>query len=165
MIWGLGGVVLFLGSAVFRLWGHAAEALAMDLALAHWAFLVPWVLFMAYSEGHKGFHKSFSPRVVARTWALADDPHPLRLLLAPAFCMGFFHGTRKRILTSWILTGVIVVLVLGVRLLDQPWRGLVDLGVVVGLTWGTISILVLAVQAAAGDGPSADPQLPLPAAG
>jgi hypothetical protein len=34
-----------------------------------------------------------------------------------------------------------------VRLLPQPWRGIVDAGVVVGLTWGTISLVVFCIQA------------------
>jgi hypothetical protein len=161
MAWGLGGVVLFLATAVARLWPRAAEALGMELGLVHWAFVVPWALFMAYSEGHKGFTKSFSPRVVARTWALGRSPRPLHVRLAPAFCMGFFHGTRKRLLLSWILTAFIVVLILGVRLLAQPWRGLVDLGVVVGLSWGTVSLVVLGAQAARQGGTDVDPQLPI----
>jgi hypothetical protein len=36
----------------------------------------------------------------------------------------------------------IIILVLVVRLLSPPWRGIVDLGVVIGLTWGFISLLI-----------------------
>jgi DMSO/TMAO reductase YedYZ heme-binding membrane subunit len=40
-----------------------------------------------------------------------------------------------------------VILVLLVRLIQQPWRGIIDLGVVVGLAWGLISLLVFSVLA------------------
>ncbi len=165
MTWGIGGVLALLFKAIWRLTPRAVEALEMDLAATHWAFAVPWVLFMAYSEGHKGFHKSFSPRVVARTLALGRDLQPVRVALAPAFVMGFFHGTRRRVLTSWILTTFIVLLILGVRLLDQPWRGLVDLGVVVGLSWGCLSISALGLKAWRDGGTDVDPQLPAASAG
>ena len=160
MSWGLGGILYGLASAVLGLWGRASEALGMELTAVHWAFTIPWVLFMAYTEGHRGFHRSFSPRVVARAWALGRDPRPLHVALAPFFCMGFFHGSRRRILVSWVLTFFIVVLVLGVRLMSQPWRGLVDLGVVVGLSWGSVSIAWLALQSFRAGGTDVDPQLP-----
>ena len=34
-----------------------------------------------------------------------------------------------------------IVLIVSVRQLPQPWRGMVDAGVVVGLTWGVVSII------------------------
>jgi uncharacterized membrane protein HdeD (DUF308 family) len=78
--------------------------------------------------------------------------------LAPLFCMGFFHGSRARLARSWLLTLGIVALVLGIRAMPQPWRGLIDAGVVVGLSWGSVSILVHAVRASRGQ--LVDPQLP-----
>jgi hypothetical protein len=42
---------------------------------------------------------------------------------------------------SWVGTTAIILLVVLVHRLDQPWRGIVDAGVVVGLGWGLISLL------------------------
>ena len=39
------------------------------------------------------------------------------------------------------------MLILLVGLLEQPWRGIVDAGVVVGLTWGLVSLLIFSVLA------------------
>ncbi len=164
ILWGLSGVLLLLGSAVARLTPRALEALSMELTGLHWALTVPWVAFMAWSEGHRGFHQSFSPRVVARAWALSLRPRALHVLLAPVFCMGFFHGTRRRMLVSWLLTCAIVLLVLAVRLLPQPWRGLLDLGVVIGLSWGMVSIGAWTLRAVRAGGLDVDPQLPEAAA-
>ena len=154
--WGLGGVVLLLVSAVVRLSPRALDALDMALAPGHWVFAGLWTAFMLYTEGYRGFQRRFSPTCAARARHLAVEPHPVRLALAPLFCMGYFHGTRRRVLTSWVLTGAIVCLVLIVHQVAQPWRGLIDLGVVAGLSYGIVSLLVIARRGA----PGADPQLP-----
>ena len=141
-VWGIVGVVALLSSAVMRLSPIALEALQAPLSPVQSVFLIGWVLFMAYSEGYRGFQKAFSPRVVSRAAWLRHNPSLSRLLLAPAFCMGFFHATRKRLLVSWIITMMVVLFIVIAKQLPQPWRGLVDAGVVVGLTWGIIAILV-----------------------
>ena len=82
-------------------------------------------------------------------------------LLAPAFAMGWFYATRRRLLVSWILTVGIVTLVLIVHGMAQPWRGIVDAGVVVGLTWGMVSIVWIAAR---GGAKVVDPELPKGAA-
>jgi len=48
---------------------------------------------MLYSEGYKGFQKGYSPRVAARGHYLRDHSTLLRAILAPLFCMGFFHSS------------------------------------------------------------------------
>ena len=64
----------------------------------------------------------------------------VRSLFAPLFAMGFFHATRATKITAYVLTLAIVVLVILVHRLDQPWRGIIDAGVVVGLGWGVLSL-------------------------
>lgn len=141
--------------------GFAREAFAEPLTAAQWVFAAVWLVFMGYAEGYRGFQKRFAPRVVARAIALARDPRPLRVLLAPAFCIGYFGARRRRVITAWSITAVIVLIVLGVRQVPQPWRGLVDLGVVVGLGWGLAAVAVFAVRALAGHPPDVSPELPV----
>ncbi|HES77260.1 MAG TPA: hypothetical protein ENO09_09705 [bacterium] len=145
--WGVIGVSLLIGWAVVRLSPIAAEAWAMSWGWMEWALAVPWLLFMLVGEGYRGFQKGFAPRVAARARYLREHPTTLRVALAPAFCMGFFDATRKRMIVSWAVTTGIVLLILGVRLLPQPWRGIVDLGVVAGLSWGLVAIVVYGVYA------------------
>jgi len=153
VLWGVGGVLALVGRATVRLSDYAIEAIEAGLTGGQWAILVGWVAFMAYSEGYRGFQKRFSPRVAARALQLAAEPRPLRLLLAPAFCMGLFHATRRRLIASWVLLISIVLLVLLIRGLEQPWRGVIDAGVVVGLAWGWVATLVSAIRAlASGEG-------------
>lgn len=119
----------------------ALELSSFDLGRMHWFALAVSVFYMAYAEGYKGFHRAFAPRVVARASYLSANPRPLHMLLAPVFCMGYIYATRKRKLLSFALTSMIVCFVLLVRLLPQPWRGIVDAGVVTGLVLGIASIL------------------------
>jgi DMSO/TMAO reductase YedYZ heme-binding membrane subunit len=102
---------------------------------------------MAYAEGYRGFQKGFSPRVAARAKYLKDKPDLMRSLLAPFFCMGYFHASRKRKIVSISLTIAIIGLVLMVGRVPQPWRGIIDVGVVIGLAWGIISLFIFTVQA------------------
>jgi len=54
--------------------------------------------------------------------------------------MGYIHATNRRKILSIGLTIMIICFVIIARLLPQPWRGIVDAGVVVGLAIGVISI-------------------------
>lgn len=97
---------------------------------------IAWLVANAYLEGYRGFQLRFSPRVVSRAIYLAQNPRPLWVILALPFCMSLFHSTRRQKTVSWVFIGAIVLLVWSVRSLPQPWRGIVDGGVVLGLAWG-----------------------------
>jgi thiosulfate reductase cytochrome b subunit len=146
-IWGLTGVFLLLASAVYRLSVIALSAFSHIFFWQHWIVLLCSVIFMAYAEGYRAFQQRFSPRVAARAKYLRDHPNMLHVLLAPLFCMGFFHATRRRKITSFSVTAGIVVLIVLVRLLPQPWRGIIDLSVVIGLGWGIFSLAFFGFRA------------------
>ena len=140
--WGLTGALTILAYAVVRMTRHASEAFTYDLGIVHYLALVGFAGFMAYSEGYKGFQKGYSPRVASRALYLRDRSTMLRLLLAPLFCMGFFHAPRKRrIVVVVLLLGIALIVVL-FQFIPQPWRGVLDVGVIVGLSWGIIATLV-----------------------
>lgn len=160
-LWGIVGVLWILLHAIAGVGSYAADALRGDpFTPAQWGFAAVWVGFMAYTEGYRGFQTRLAPRVAVRAVVLARRPTALRACLAPAFVIGFFGGNRRRLITSWGITIAIVAVVLIVRQFPQPWRGIVDGGVVVGLGWGSLSVLWFAVQAALGHPPEVDPQLP-----
>ena len=159
-IWGIGGVSLILVWAIVRLSGIALEGFAFRFAWYHWLALAVIVLFMSYSEGYKGFQRQFSPRLAARARYLRDNPTVMHVLLAPFFCAAFFHTTAKRKVVVYTLTISIVMLVILVRRLDQPWRGIIDFGVVVGLAWGVVTMLIECVKAFFTDTPTVSPELP-----
>ncbi len=159
--WGMLGICLILGSAIYRLTLVGLEAFSFPLTWYHWLIAVIWIAFMAFSEGYRGFQKGFSPRVAARIAWLQRNPTPLRLVLAPLFCMGYFHIERKRQIITFVLTAMIIGLVQIVHLIEQPWRGIIDLGVVIGLAWGLLSLFVFTVQAFTDENYSHSPQVPV----
>lgn len=162
LAWGVGGVVVMLGSAVWRLFPIALVPFEDDaeVTLSTVALYGASIVLLGYSEGYRAFHRQFSPRVVARGLALAAEPRLVYVLLAPLYCMGHFHATRRRIWTAWLVAAGIVLLVALTKAMDQPWRGAVDAGVVVGLSMGLVSILGFSVTALAGRVLPVSPDLP-----
>jgi hypothetical protein len=159
-LWGLAGVFLIIGGAIYRLTLVAMEAFSYEFLWYHWVALVLNALFMAYAEGCRGFQKGFSPRVAARAKYLKDHPNALYALLGPFFCMGYFCAPKRRKVFTISLTVGIIILILLIRLLSQPWRGIVDLGVVIGLTWGLISLLAFSILAFTSEKFQHSPEVP-----
>jgi hypothetical protein len=159
-IWGLLGISLLLGSAIYRMTLVALNAFGYHFTLVQWGFLGVFLFLMLYFEGYRGFHLSFSRRVAARARYLSENPHIGHSLLAPVFCMGFFHATRRRMITSSAVTLMIISLVIIVHGIVQPWRGIIDVGVVAGLVWGLIALLVFAAMAFTSDGFEHPPEVP-----
>ena len=121
------------------------------------AYIVTCVWF-AYVEGYKGFQTKFAPLVVARSTTITKWHH---FLLAPLYSMGLFHATKKRLTVSWCVTLGVAGIVAIVKQLAYPWRNIIDAGVVAGLTWGSVSILVLWIKSLyEGKPPDVDPALP-----
>jgi hypothetical protein len=160
-LWGVMGICVIFGGAIYRLADIGMDAFSYPLSWYHWCVLVVWVLFMAHAEGYRGFQKGFSPRVAARVAYLKANPTPLWLVLAPLFCMGFFYIERRRQVVTYCLTLAIIVLVIIIPYLAQPWRGIVDLGVVVGLAWGIVSLLIFTMQALTDKSFSHSPEIPV----
>ncbi len=135
--WGIAWVSLLLGRAIWRLAPMAIEPWAQDLMTgSQKGIYLAWLVANAYLEGYRGFQLRFSPRVVSRAVYLGKNPRPLWVVLALPFCMSLFHSTRRQMTVSWTFIGALVLLIWWVRSLSQPWRGIVDGGVVLGLVWG-----------------------------
>jgi hypothetical protein len=159
-IWGIGGVLLLLCSAVWRLTPLAVAAFSVRFSWYHWLAWVLSVLLMAHAEGYRGFQMHFSPRVAARARYLSEHAKPLHVIFAPLFCMGYFHATRRRQIVSISLTAGIIILILIVHHLPQPWRGIIDAGVVTGLAWGIATLIWYIGRAFAGKGFDCSPEVP-----
>jgi hypothetical protein len=159
-LWGVLGVMVLVTQPLLRLTPLAVEAIEGGLTTTQWGVLGGWVAINAHAEGYRGFHCRFSPRVIARAAYLRQHPRPLWVVLAPLFCMSLFHASRRGLLVARTLLVGIVLLVLAVRELDQPWRGIVDAGVVVGLGLGLVSLGGWLLRDLLGHPPSASPDLP-----
>lgn len=138
--WALLGITALLGNAVLRLGATALATFDYPLVWYHYVIAIVWLIYMGYSEAYRGFYQNFSPRVAARLKFLRHNPTPLRAILAPLFCIGYFEIERRTKIVVYALTLMIVVLIIVVRQLSQPWRGIVDMGVSAGLAMGLLTL-------------------------
>jgi hypothetical protein len=160
VLWAVGGVVALLLQAIVRLTPHALDALAAPLTPLQALLYAAWVAIAAYSEGYRAFQLRFSPKVIARALYLSQNPSPLGVLLAPAFCMALFFAKRRALIVAWCTLLMILCLIALLRITPQPWRGIVDGGVVVGLGWGTLSLLWHGLRVLGGHPPQNVAELP-----
>jgi len=156
--WGLAGFVALLLFALWRLVPLAFEAFQYPWGWAETGVFVANLAAMAWYEGYKGFQNAYSPRFAARCHHLLHHAGWRRTLLAPLVAMGFLAAPRRRVIAAWALTVGIVAVVLLYRLLPQPWRGILDAGVVVGLAWGLVAT-VLQTWRTLRDGPAVNPEI------
>lgn len=140
-IWACAGFTALLSSAIYRLFQQALGALAYEFSALQVALLVVNIVFMAYSEGFRGFQRRFSPRFAGRAWQLNQRSSPMEKLFAPFYAMGLFRAPRRDLIVGWCLTALIIVVVIVFRFIPQPWRGILDVGVVVGLAWGMVATI------------------------
>jgi hypothetical protein len=152
--WGAGVVVLSLLDAIVRLSRHAYEGVAHGM-LSGWqlVFTLVWTAVIVYGEGYRAFGCVLAPRLAARMVYLAREGTPLAQALAPLHALSLFDTPPRRLVSAWTLVVGIVTIVLIVRKLPQPWRGSVDAGVVLALSWGAVAIVrecVLAWRAGRG---------------
>ena len=83
------------------------------------------------------------------------------MIFAPFYSMGLFHATKKRKIVSWSVTIGVAAIVAAVKRMPYPWRNIIDAGVVAGLSWGSLSIVLLYLKAWIMDKPpTIDPALP-----
>lgn len=150
-VWGVAQVISVLANAVKRLIPVAIQPLQQnDLQPWQWGLYVTWSMYMVYAEGYKAFQKKFSPMVVQRAFSIIDKPSILNVVLAGPYCMGMFGASRKRMIVSWAVTAGVFSLVKIVKLLPYPYRAIVDAGVVLGLSYGALSMLFFTVKALLG---------------
>lgn len=161
-LWGVFGVLALLGMAIFKLSAPALATFTYPLGARHWLLLFAGLTFLLYVKGYRGFQRALSPRIATRARQLRQQPTLLRTLLAPLYCMGYFAIERRKQAFVLLMTAVMVLLVFLVRQLEQPWRGIVDVGIVLALGWGFMTTLVFSAQAlaTATPVPLAVPQLP-----
>ncbi|MBC7173555.1 MAG: hypothetical protein H5U40_14035 [Polyangiaceae bacterium] len=144
-------VSLFLGFAIYRLTPVAVNTwLDGSLSQAQRLLFVGWVAMNLYTEGYRGFHKRFCPRVVSRAVQLGRDPRPLDVLLALPFCMSLIRATRRQLIARWTFVTALYTMIYFVRKLPMTWRGIIDGGVVVGLAYGVVSLWWIYSQYAIG---------------
>jgi hypothetical protein len=147
-LWGIFQVLMILLNAIRRLWSRAMLPLKnRDLNSSQYFLLVSTIIFMMYKEGYEAFQLKYAPLVVRRAFSLYEhDLTIMNTLFTGPFAMGMFTATYKRKLISWSLFLGITGLVQIVKRLKYPYRNIVDCGVVAGLSYGSIAILIITIK-------------------
>lgn len=140
-LWALVGVSLLFSFAIYRLGRRGFETLANGLTPLQWTLLVLTVLLFVYGEGVRALQKKWVPELHERTHALTRERTGLLHLLAPLYGMGLVGAPRAELLRAWALVAAILVAVILVSRLPEPWRGILDLSVAAALAWGLFFIL------------------------
>jgi hypothetical protein len=135
------GLLAMLVEALVRLTTLAWEGVVVQFELLPASVAVVWCGLNAWLEGYRGFQKRFVPQALDRAFSI-DPKSKLEVVLAPLKVLGVWRTERKVMRRAWIMVAGISLLVLAVKQLPQPWRGVIDAGVVVGLGWGTAALLV-----------------------
>ncbi|MCA9575550.1 MAG: hypothetical protein R3B40_17365 [Polyangiales bacterium] len=149
--------------AIVRLTHAALVPITEDmLTPALGAAYVLWLVFQGYTEGYRGFQLRFCPRVVARAVHLGRNPRPLHVLLALPFCLTLFHAPPRKLLARYIFVACLVALITLVRQVPQPYLGIIDGGVVLGLLWGVLGLWWLLIRYLLGYGSPEPTDLPAP---
>ena len=146
-LWGVLGIVGLLLWAVIRLTPHAFEALGAELSAWQWALLLIWTGWMIVTEGYDGFQRRIVPRIIERSAQVRKGGDWIEVVFAPLYCFGYFRAPKRQLVVSYSVLFAIIAAVLTVHQFDQPWRGIVDCGVVAGLVYGSGAIMVRAARA------------------
>jgi len=142
IIYSIGGVILIFSSAIFRLLPHVLEGFTYQFSNLQWIVLIFYLLIMIVGKGFFALHRGFVPRVIKRSDQIVENGKLIDRILAPLYCMGFFNAPMKRMLISYVMIFFIVSFIVNASRISQPWRGIIDLGVIVGLSLGIISLIL-----------------------
>jgi uncharacterized membrane protein YjdF len=142
-IYSIGGVIFIFSSAIFRLFPHVKEGFSYSLSNFQWIVLILYLMIMIVGKGYFALHRSFVPRVISRAELLTKKANLLDRLLAPLFCMGFIKAPLKRMIISYTMLFFIILFIISASRIAQPWRGIIDLGVIVGLSLGIVSLIII----------------------
>ncbi len=79
---------------------------------------------------------------MSRSRRLTSDDKLVYRLLAPLYGMSLIGPTGRDLVRGWVTTGAIVLAILWVRTLPDPWRGITAFAVAGALAWGLVAIVL-----------------------
>lgn len=141
-LWGLFSFLALIVHAIVRMMPVFADMFAYSMNPIEISSLVASVILFTVGKGYFAFQRSFSPRFGERARMLQENPSVVYGVLAPLYCMGLIGAPLSRMVRMWLMVAIVVVLIISVRTLSDPWRGIVLAGVVVALVWGSIATVI-----------------------
>lgn len=139
--WAIAGVVFLFAEAAWRLGARGVEVVRGGLTPFEWLALVAITATFLYGEGYRALQRKWVPYVLARAERLRAEPRLRYRVAAPLYAMSLIDPVRSAVLRAWAGVAAIVLAVLIVSRLPDPWRGIVDVAVAAALVWGASALL------------------------
>lgn len=128
---------LMLLRSILRLYPHTLPPLTSATPTTYFLYATSILMFL-YSESYKGFHLKFNQTYLTRSHRL---PSFWRLpLLNILYSGGWVQSSLKRKITSWGVTFGVAILIVISKKLNPLCRGVLDVGVVAGLSGAVVSL-------------------------
>ncbi len=139
--WAMIGVSILFASATYRMGSRGIATMQGGLSAGEWVALVLLTLAFVYGEGFRALDRRWVPGLVQRARRLRREGGTLLRVLAPLYGLSLIGVDRRKLVRAWAGTTAIVLAVLLVRSLPEPWRGITDFAVAAALAWGLVAIL------------------------
>lgn len=139
--WAVIGVSALFATATYRLGERGVAVIRDGLGGWEWMALAGLTLVFVYGEGFLALDRKWVPGLMRRARELKDERSVVLRLLAPLYGLSLIGAPPAKLLPSWLGTLAIVGAVLVIRVLPEPWRGIVDFAVAAALGWGLVAIL------------------------
>ena len=94
-----------------------------------------------YGEGVRALARRWVPHMLERARELGPGSAIVNRILAPLYAMSLIGAPRRTLARAWLGVGLIVLAVLVVRSMPEPWRGIVDAAVAAALLVGLWAIV------------------------
>jgi len=142
-VWGLGFWVWMLAKSCIALSYRARTVVDFHLNNEELILLTITVLLFL----RIGIHKmtAWSCVLVLRAEVVTKEKDSIHLWFSPLYIGGFYAATRSRLIKAYGLVVFIAIIGFAVAHLPDPWREIVDVGVVINLFIGTVSLIVFSV--------------------
>lgn len=145
-LWAVVGTAVLLGASSIQLGLRGAATIVAGLNGVEWLGLIVLTVAFVYGEGIRAIQRRYLPHVFRRIERLRSA-HPIHHVLAPLYAMSLVGFPLRELIAAWAGVAGIVLAVVLVAMLPQPWRGIVDFAVASALGWATIAFVMSAPRA------------------
>lgn len=139
--WAVMGVSALFATATYRLGTRGVAVIRDGLGGWEWMALAALTLVFVYGEGFLALDKKWVPGLMRRARELREERSLVLRVLAPLYGLSLIGAPPAKLLPSWLGSLAIIGAVLAIRILPDPWRGIVDFAVASALAWGLVAIL------------------------
>ncbi len=139
--WGIIGFAFLVARALLGMSPEIREMLATPLNAWHQIGLVVIVLVFGLAKGYFIFRRRFCRSYASRIGELSLPPVKLLYaVLAPLYCLNLIGAERRQLIRGYAIVTGIVLMIISVKFIPTPWRGMILMGVAAALTWAALEI-------------------------